>query len=163
MKFRIGLGYDVHPLRAGLPLILGGVRIPFTSGLEGHSDADVLIHAIMDALLGAAALGDIGRCFPADDPQYSGISSLLLLGKVAGFLSKAGYKVNNVDSVIVAQRPRLAPYLAEMGLNVARVLNTEVDHISVKATTTEQLGFSGRGEGIAAYAVSSLFSANTLP
>lgn len=150
---RIGFGYDVHRLIAGLPLILGGVNIPFEKGLAGHSDADVLVHAIMDALLGAAGAGDIGRHFPNTDPCYKGISSLLLLGRVGRILSKQGQAVGNIDSVIVAQAPLLAGYLSLMERQVATTLVINDSQVSVKATTTEGLGFAGSGEGIAAYAV----------
>ncbi|NLL51408.1 MAG: 2-C-methyl-D-erythritol 2,4-cyclodiphosphate synthase [Peptococcaceae bacterium] len=150
---RVGIGYDVHKLVEGRPLILGGVVIPFTKGLLGHSDADVLVHAVMDALLGACALGDIGSHFPDSAQQYKGISSLKLLGEVKNLIQDQGYKVGNLDSIIIAQRPRLNPYLDEMRLNMAKVLNTDLRNISVKATTTEQLGFEGREEGISAQAV----------
>ena len=150
---RVGIGYDVHKLVEGRPLILGGVVIPFTKGLLGHSDADVLVHAVMDALLGACALGDIGGHFPDSAQQYKGISSLKLLGEVKNLIQDQGYKVGNLDSIIIAQRPRLNPYLDEMRLNMAKVLNTDLRNISVKATTTEQLGFEGREEGISAQAV----------
>lgn len=156
MNFRIGMGYDVHALQEGLPLILGGVKIPFPRGLEGYSDADVLVHAIMDALLGAAALGDIGKLFPAGDPRYKGISSLLLLHEVAALLSKADFEVNNLDSVIVAENPKLSPYVEIMRSNIGEALGMEKDLVSVKATTTERLGFAGREEGIAAYAIAML-------
>jgi len=156
MKLRVGLGYDVHPLKTGLPLILGGVEIPFFKGLEGHSDADVLLHAIMDALLGAAALGDIGSYFPSDTPRYKGVSSLLLLKEVSLLLVEADYAVNNIDSVIVAQRPRLSPYIQSMRRNIAGALNIGEHLVSVKATTTEKLGFAGREEGMAAYAIAAL-------
>ncbi|MGI5875663.1 MAG: 2-C-methyl-D-erythritol 2,4-cyclodiphosphate synthase [Dethiobacteria bacterium] len=157
MKYRIGMGYDVHPLREGLPLVLGGVEIPFSSGLDGYSDADVLLHAVMDALLGAAALGDLGSHFPAGEPRYSGISSITLLGEVADLLSRSGYMINNIDSVIVAQSPRLSPFIPTMRRNIAEELKIELGAVSVKATTTEWLGFTGRGEGIAAYAVVLLY------
>ena len=150
---RVGIGYDVHKLVEGRPLILGGVVIPFTKGLLGHSDADVLVHAVMDALLGACALGDIGSHFPDSAQQYKGISSLKLLGEVKNLIQDQGYKVGNLDSIIIAQRPRLNPYLDEMRLNMAKVQNTDLRNISVKATTTEQLGFEGREEGISAQAV----------
>lgn len=153
MDLRVGIGYDVHPLKEGLPLILGGVSIPFSSGLVGHSDADVLLHAIMDALLGAAALGDIGTLFPPGNSRYKDISSLLLLKEVAAHLRHAGYEINNLDSVIVAERPRLAPYIGEMRQNIAEALGLGKNLTSVKATTTEALGFTGRGEGIASYAI----------
>jgi 2-C-methyl-D-erythritol 2,4-cyclodiphosphate synthase len=156
MNLRIGMGYDVHALRDDLPLILGGVKIPFPRGLEGYSDADVLVHAIMDALLGAAALGDIGKHFPAGDPRYKGISSLVLLHEVAALLAQADFEVNNLDSVIVAESPKLSPYLEIMCGRIGEALGIEKGLVSVKATTTEGLGFAGRGEGIAAYAVAML-------
>jgi 2-C-methyl-D-erythritol 2,4-cyclodiphosphate synthase len=156
MKMRAGIGYDVHPLGEGRSLILGGVQIPFPLGLEGHSDADVLLHAIMDALLGAAAQGDVGSHFPPDDPRYLGISSLLLLQEVAGLLEKIKFTIQNIDSIIVAQKPRLSPYIQAMRRNIAGALNLEENLISVKATTTEKLGFTGEGKGIAAYAIAML-------
>ena len=156
MTFRVGIGYDVHPLREGLPLVLGGVKIPFYKGLEGHSDADVLLHAIMDALLGAAALGDIGKQFPPGVPRYKGISSLLLLENISLLLKEAGYAVGNIDSVIVAQSPILSPFIPDMRKNIAGALNIEKNLISVKATTTEKLGFIGHEEGMAAYAIAML-------
>lgn len=150
---RIGIGYDVHKLVEGRPLILGGVEIPFSKGLLGHSDADVLVHAVMDALLGACALGDIGHHFPDSDQRYKGISSLKLLAHVQELIKAQGYKLGNLDSIIVAQRPKLKPYLEEMRLNIAQVLNADPNNISIKATTTEHLGFEGREEGISAQAV----------
>ena len=153
---RSGIGYDVHKLVDGRDLILGGVKIPFAQGLAGHSDADVLVHAIMDSLLGACGQGDIGRHFPDSDPLYKGISSLLLLERVAKVVRDAGFKVNNLDSIIVAQQPKLAPYIEEMCANLAEVLKIPVPDVNVKATTTEGLGFTGTGEGIAAYAIASL-------
>ena len=150
---RIGIGYDVHKLVEGRPLILGGVEIPFSKGLLGHSDADVLVHAVMDALLGACALGDIGHHFPDSDQRYKGISSLKLLAHVQELIKAQGYKLGNLDSIIVAQRPKLKPYLEEMRLNIAQVLNADTNNISIKATTTEHLGFEGREEGISAQAV----------
>ncbi len=153
MKIRAGIGYDVHRLEAGRPLIIGGVTIPWKRGLEGYSDADVLLHAVMDALLGAAGLGDIGRHFPPGDPRFKGISSLLLLEQVAALLQENGYSVANIDSTVIAQAPRLAPHLPAMRLNIARVLGLMEDDVSVKATTTEHLGFTGREEGIAACAI----------
>ena len=151
--FRVGLGYDVHKLTENRDLIIGGVKIPYEKGLLGHSDADVLIHAIMDALCGAAKLGDIGKLFPDTDPKYIGISSLLLLGRVKEELDKKGWKVVNIDSIIVAQRPKMRPYVDEMEKNIAEVLGIDVDMINVKATTEEELGFTGSGEGIASKAV----------
>jgi len=149
---RVGIGYDVHRLVPERPLILGGVTIPFDQGLLGHSDADVLLHAIMDALLGAAGQGDIGQHFPDTDGRYAGIASLLLLGRVAQLLEDAGWRVGNLDAVIVAQAPRLAPYIEAMNSNIARVLGLNAACVNIKATTTEGLGFTGTGEGIAAYA-----------
>lgn len=153
---RVGIGYDVHALVEGRPLILGGVVVPYDRGLLGHSDADVLIHAIMDALLGALALGDLGVHFPDTDEQYRGISSLKLLGLVVDLVHNSGYKVNNLDSIIVAQRPKLAPLIAEMRQNLAFTLGIAESCVSVKATTTERLGFEGREEGISAQAIVSL-------
>jgi 2-C-methyl-D-erythritol 2,4-cyclodiphosphate synthase len=153
---RVGIGYDVHPLAAGRKLILGGLDIPFSRGLAGHSDADVLTHAVMDALLGACALGDIGTHFPSSNPQYKGISSLLLLEKVRTLLRQKGWKVCNVDATVVAEKPRLAPFVDEMRRRLARALQVETDQVSVKATTSEKLGFAGRGEGISALAVAAV-------
>ena len=150
---RIGHGYDVHRLCEGRRLILGGVDIPYEKGLLGHSDADVLTHAVADALLGAAAMGDIGKLFPDNDPKYEGADSLKLLKLVAVKLTCAGYKIGNVDATIIAQSPKLSLYINQMRLNLARVLDIELDAISVKATTEEGLGFSGEGLGIAAHAV----------
>jgi 2-C-methyl-D-erythritol 2,4-cyclodiphosphate synthase len=155
---KIGIGYDVHAFAEGRPLILGGVKIPHSKGLKGHSDADVLVHAIMDALLGACALGDIGRHFPDTDPRYAGISSLELLALVSGLIRKHGYKLGNLDSIVVAQRPKLAPYIEQMRLNIAEVLQTDLAVVSIKATTSEHLGFTGREEGISAQAVVLLFA-----
>ena len=151
--FRVGLGYDVHQLTEGRDLIVGGVKIEHEKGLLGHSDADVLIHAIMDALCGAAALGDIGKLFPDTDPKYKGISSVLLLKHVKGELDKKGWKVVNIDSIIVAQRPKMRPHIDAMEKNIAEVLDIDIDCVNVKATTEEKLGFTGREEGIAAKAV----------
>ena len=153
---RIGTGYDVHQLAEGLPLWLGGVLVPHTHGLVGHSDADVLLHAICDALLGAAALGDIGKHFPDTDPQYKGISSLKLLAHVGDLLKEHCYQVGNIDSTVAAQRPKLAPYIPQMRQNIADTLGISVDQVSVKATTTEHLGFEGRMEGISAQAIALL-------
>lgn len=150
---RIGTGYDVHQLQEGLPLWIGGERIEHTHGLLGHSDADVLLHAICDALLGAAALGDIGKHFPDTDPQYRGISSLKLLSHVGTLLAQHGYRIINIDSTVVAQRPKLAPHIEQMRRNIAATLGLAVDQVSVKATTTEHLGFEGRQEGISSQAV----------
>ena len=149
---RIGTGYDVHRLAEGLPLWLGGVQVPHSHGLVGHSDTDVLLHAICDALLGAAALGDIGKHFPDTDPKYKGISSLKLLAHVGNLLKERGYTVGNIDSTVAAQRPKLAPYIEQMRQNIADTLGIDVDRVSVKATTTEHLGFEGREEGISAQA-----------
>lgn len=151
--FRIGHGYDVHRLVPGRPLILGGVEIPYEKGLDGHSDADVLIHAVMDAVLGALALGDIGRHFPDTDPQYEGISSLKLLEHVVALMTQKGYTLGNMDATILAQKPRLASYIPTMSARLAAAFRTEADRINVKATTEEHLGFTGRGEGISAHAV----------
>lgn len=153
---RIGTGYDVHRLEEGLPLWIGGVHIEHSHGLVGHSDADVLLHAICDALLGAAALGDIGKHFPDTDPQYKGISSLKLLSHVDRLLKEHGYCVGNIDSTIVAQRPKMAPHIAQMRQNIADTLGIDLEQVSVKATTTEHLGFEGRKEGISAQAVALL-------
>lgn len=150
---RIGIGYDVHRLAAGRRLVIGGVEIPFDKGLEGHSDADVLIHAICDALLGAAALGDIGRHFPDSRAEFAGIDSRLLLARVRELLAAAGFSVINLDSVIIAEKPKMAPYIDNMRSEIARVLDLKPDAVGIKATTTEGLGFTGRGEGIAAQAV----------
>ena len=150
---RIGTGYDVHRLAEGLPLWLGGVQVPHTHGLVGHSDADVLLHAICDALLGAAAMGDIGKHFPDTDPQYKGISSIKLLAHVGNLLKANGYTVGNIDSTVVAQRPKLAHYIPQMRKNIADTLGIGMEMVSVKATTTEHLGFEGREEGISAQAV----------
>ena len=150
---RIGHGYDVHRLVEGRRLILGGVEIPWEKGLLGHSDADVLLHALMDAMLGAAALGDIGHLFPDNDPKYSGADSMLLLRAVNDRLAEAGYAVINCDCTVLAQRPKLAPYISEMRWRIADTLGVDLDAISIKATTEEGLGFTGEGLGIAAHAV----------
>ena len=150
---RFGMGYDVHQLVEGRKLIIGGVDIPFEKGLLGHSDADVLLHAISDALLGAAALGDIGKHFPDTDERYKGADSLKLLEEVGRLLAEKGYTVGNVDATIVAQKPKMAPHIPVMRENIARVLHVDVDRINVKATTEEHLGFTGSGQGISAYAV----------
>lgn len=152
IAFRTGLGYDVHELVEGRKLILGGVEIPFEKGLLGHSDADCLVHAINDALLGALALGDIGQHFPDTDPQYEGISSLLLMRQVMDLVSKQGYRIGNIDSVIMAQRPKLAAYIPAMREAIAYTLGCDVTQVAVKATTTEHLGFVGREEGISCMA-----------
>jgi len=150
---RIGHGYDVHRLVPDRRLVLGGVEIPFERGLLGHSDADVLTHAVMDALLGAAALGDIGQHFPDHDPAYAGADSLVLLDQVTVLLAERGWRVGNVDATVIAQRPKLASYIPQMRANLARRMGAELEQINVKATTEEGLGFTGRGEGIAAHAV----------
>ena len=155
--FRVGNGYDVHRLVEDRSLIIGGVTIPYEKGLLGHSDADVLIHAVMDALLGAAALGDIGQHFPDRDPQYEGISSLLLLEKTACLLGEGGWAVGNIDATIIAQKPKMAPHIEKMKQNIASVLNIGPDRINIKATTEEGLGFTGRGEGIAAQAAALIY------
>ncbi|MFA7242526.1 MAG: 2-C-methyl-D-erythritol 2,4-cyclodiphosphate synthase [Sulfuricellaceae bacterium] len=149
---RIGQGFDVHQLVEGRKLIVGGVEIPYHRGLLGHSDADVLLHAICDALLGAAGLGDIGRHFPDSDPRYKGIDSRKLLREVAALLKSRGYALSNLDATIIAQAPRMAPHIPAMSVNIADDLEVGVDCVNVKATTTEKLGFTGRGEGIAAQA-----------
>ncbi len=153
MSMRVGLGYDVHKLAENRKLIIGGVDIPYEKGLLGHSDADVLIHAIMDALLGASKLGDIGVLFPDTDPKYKGISSITLLKYVKEEMDKKNIKIVNIDSIIVAQKPKMRPYIAEMEENIAKALNINVDDINVKATTEEELGFTGSGEGISSKAV----------
>lgn len=150
---RVGTGYDVHRLVEGRDLILGGVKIPFEKGLDGHSDADVIVHAIMDALLGAAALGDIGQHFPDTDPAYKGADSIALLRKVGALLEENNYMIENIDSTIIAQRPKLMSYLPRMRENVAAALGIEVSQVSIKATTEERLGFTGSGEGISAQAI----------
>ena len=150
---RIGQGYDVHKLVEGRKLILGGVEIPYEKGLLGHSDADVLVHAVMDALLGAAALGDIGQHFPDTDPRYEGISSIELLKKVGELLEEKGYVVENIDATIIAQRPKLLNYRPKMAENIAQALHLDVSRVSVKATTEEGLGFTGSEEGISAQAI----------
>jgi 2-C-methyl-D-erythritol 2,4-cyclodiphosphate synthase len=150
---RIGFGYDVHPFVSGRPLILGGIQIPYLFGLKGHSDADVLIHALCDALLGAIAEGDIGRHFPDTDPQYRDIQSTLLLKKVLAKVREKGFHPMNIDATIVAQKPKLSEYIPRMVKEIANVLEIEIERVNVKATTTEGLGFTGREEGIAAYAV----------
>ena len=150
---RIGHGYDVHRLTEGRKLILGGVEIPFARGLDGHSDADVLTHAVMDALLGAAAMGDIGKLFPDTDDRYLGADSIALLREVDRRLTEAGYRLGNLDVTVIAQRPKLAPYINQMRQTLAAALRTELQSVSVKATTEEHLGFTGSGEGIAAHAV----------
>ncbi|MGN0420577.1 MAG: 2-C-methyl-D-erythritol 2,4-cyclodiphosphate synthase [Acetatifactor sp.] len=160
---RVGMGYDVHRLVEGRDLIMGGVNIPYEKGLLGHSDADVLLHAIMDALLGAAALGDIGKHFPDSDPAYKGISSILLLEKVGELLTGEGYFVGNIDATIIAQAPKMRPYIDQMRENIAKALDVDVSCINVKATTEEGLGFTGTGEGISAQAICMLTSPADLP
>lgn len=155
---RVGTGYDVHRLTEGRDLIIGGVKIPYEKGLLGHSDADVLLHAIMDAMLGAAALGDIGKHFPDSDPAYKGISSVLLLKKVGELLGEKGFLVENIDSTIIAQAPKMKPYIEDMRKNIAEALEMDLSCVNVKATTEEGLGFTGSGEGIAAQAVCLLTS-----
>lgn len=150
---RIGIGYDVHQLVEGYPCILGGVEIPHDKGLKGYSDADVLLHAICDALLGAAGEGDLGRHFPEGDPKWKGVSSLRLLEEVASILLQKGYQVINIDSVIIAEKPRVAPFAEPMKVNISRRLSIDPTAVSIKATTNEKIGFIGRGEGIAAQAV----------
>ena len=154
--FRIGFGYDAHRLVEGRPLILGGISIPFSKGLLGHSDADVLTHAVVDAILGALAIGDIGRHFPDTDPAFKDMQSLRMLEQVLGWVQEAGYQVNNADSTIVAQKPKLAPYIPDIQARLSEILQVPVHHISVKAKTSEGMGFCGREEGMEAYAVVSL-------
>ena len=157
---RIGHGYDAHRLEEGRTLYLGGVEIPHEKGLLGHSDADVLLHAVMDALLGAAALGDIGKHFPPSDMQFKDIRSTLLLEKVTTLIHKEGYRIGNLDATVTAQKPRLAPFIEEMRKTVASLLQTDVKNISIKATTTEKMGFTGREEGIEATCVCLLYKQN---
>ncbi len=151
--YRTGMGYDVHPFAEGRPLILGGISIPYHQGLAGHSDADCLVHAICDALLGAISEGDLGRHFPDSDPRYQDVESLLLLKKVVEMVKRKGFRIANIDATIVAQAPKLAPYRAQMEEKIAQTAGVEQGQVNVKATTTEGMGFAGRGEGIAAYAV----------
>ncbi|MEE0931467.1 2-C-methyl-D-erythritol 2,4-cyclodiphosphate synthase [Clostridium sp. D43t1_170807_H7] len=155
---RIGMGYDVHKLVEERDLILGGVKIPYELGLLGHSDADVLLHAIMDSLLGAAALGDIGKHFPDTDPKYKGISSIELLKHVGNLLTEHNYKIGNIDATIIAQRPKMAPHISKMRENIASALNISVNQINVKATTEEGLGFTGEGLGISSQSICLLFN-----
>ena len=150
---RIGTGYDVHRLKEGRKLIIGGVEIPYEKGLDGHSDADVLLHAICDSLLGAAALGDIGKFFPDTDDRYKGIDSLILLSETVKYVNNNGYMIGNIDSTVIAQAPKLAPYIEKMRQNIASAAGIDVSKVSVKATTEEHLGFTGRKEGIAAQAI----------
>lgn len=160
---RVGLGYDVHKLVEGRDLILGGVNIPYEKGLLGHSDADVLVHAIMDALLGAAALGDIGKHFPDTDDRYKGISSLKLLGHVGQLLDEHLYVIENIDATIIAQRPKMLPHIQTMRENIANVLQINVDQVNIKATTEEGLGFTGSGEGISSQAICALEKITNMP
>ena len=154
---RIGIGYDVHKLVENRKLIIGGVTIPHEKGLDGHSDADVLVHAIMDSLLGALAMGDIGKFFPDTDMKYKGVDSMLLLKEVASFIDEKGYRIGNIDSVIIAQQPKMAPFIDSMRVRIAQVLEIDVEQVGVKATTTEHLGFEGRKEGISSSSVAILF------
>ena len=158
MQFRTGTGYDVHRLALNRQLILGGVNIPHTTGLQGHSDADVLTHAIMDALLGAAGMGDIGQHFPDSDPAYKGASSLCLLAEVGKLLAQAGWQIENIDTTIIAQAPKLAPYRDEMKQNIAQALGIRPDVVNIKATTEEGLGFTGTEQGIATQAACLIMS-----
>lgn len=155
---RIGMGYDVHRLAENRALIIGGVEIPYEKGLLGHSDADILLHAVMDALLGAAAMGDIGKHFPDTDPEYKGISSLILLEKVGELLRENGFIIENIDATIIAQAPKMRPYIDSMRENIARVLEVDISCVNVKATTEEGLGFTGSGEGISSQAICMLTS-----
>jgi len=157
---RVGIGYDVHQLVIGRPLILGGVKVPYHLGLQGHSDADVLVHAVMDALLGAAGLGDIGMHFPDTDEKYRGVSSLVLLNRVINLLNNQFWSIGNVDAVIIAQAPKLSPYIEQMRVNMAREMGVAKELVSIKATTTERLGFAGRGEGIGSQAVACIHNRN---
>lgn len=156
ITMRVGMGYDVHKLVEGRRLVLGGVEIPYEKGLLGHSDADVLVHAVMDALLGAAALGDIGKHFPDTDPQYKGISSIRLLEHVAKLIEEKGYIVENIDATIIAQKPKMRPYIEEMEKNIATALHIDVSQVNVKATTEEGLGFTGTEQGISSQAICAL-------
>lgn len=150
---RIGHGYDVHRLVEGRKCIIGGVDIPYSKGLLGHSDADVLVHAVMDAIIGALCLGDIGKLFPDNDPEYEGADSILLCSRVAAIMRDKGYKIGNVDATVIAQAPKMSPYIVKMRENIAIALGTDVENVSVKATTEEKLGFTGEGLGISAHAV----------
>lgn len=158
MEYRNGIGYDVHVLAEGRKLILGGVEIPHDKGLLGHSDADVLVHAVMDALLGAAALGDIGKHFPDTDEEFSGADSIMLLRRIGALLKANGYNIVNIDATVIAQAPKIAPYIDRMRERISDALNININRVSVKATTTEHLGFEGREEGISAQAVCSIAS-----
>lgn len=162
-NLRIGHGYDVHRLAPGRKLIVGGVEIPWEQGLLGHSDADVLVHAVMDALAGAARLGDIGKLFPDTDPAYKDVSSLKLLGEVGRLLREQGFAVGNIDAVLLAQAPKIAPYKAQMAENIAAALGIEAERVNVKATTEEGLGFTGDGSGMAAHAVALVEKGEPLP
>lgn len=159
---RVGMGYDVHRLVSGRDMIIGGVKIDYEQGLLGHSDADVLLHAISDALLGAAALGDIGKHFPDTDDKYKGISSLILLKEVGNMLEEQGYLINNIDATIIAQAPKMRPYIDEMRANIAKTLEIDISQVNVKATTEEGLGFTGAKEGIASSAICLISEANEL-
>jgi len=159
-RFRTGFGYDVHQLVPGRPLIIGGIQIPHSKGASGHSDADVLIHAISDALLGAAALGDIGQHFPDTDPEIKGINSTKILSHVNTLISEKAYQISNIDSTIVLQEPKLHDYIPEMRKQIAEVLKLDIDQVSIKATTTEHLGFVGKGDGVAAYVVLMVYREN---
>ena len=154
--FKVGNGYDVHQLVSGRKLIIGGVEIPHYKGLDGHSDADVLLHAVCDALLGACGVGDLGQHFPDTDPQWKGVSSILLLEKVGDICHKKGFKVSNIDSIVVAQKPKLAPYIQLMKHNIKKALGLDAEQLNIKATTTENMGFEGTEEGISAYAIALL-------
>lgn len=156
---RIGHGYDVHRLVEGRKCIIGGVDIPHSKGLLGHSDADVLVHAIMDAIIGALCLGDIGKLFPDNDPAYKGADSLILCSRVAEIMKQKGYRIGNIDATVIAQTPKMATHIQKMRENVAKVLETDVENVSIKATTEEKLGFTGDGSGIAAHAVCLLVKA----
>ena len=158
--FRTGIGFDAHALSEGLPLVIGGVRIPHSSGLQGHSDADVLVHAVMDAILGALALGDIGQHFPDTEDEFEGADSLELLSRVQKMIEDKGYCCENLDSIIIAEKPKLKSYIGEMRENLASVLKINIDQLSIKATTTEHMGFTGREEGIVAQAIVLLKSNN---
>ena len=158
--FRTGIGFDAHALSEGLPLVIGGVRIPHSRGLQGHSDADVLVHAVMDAILGALALGDIGEHFPDTEDEFEGADSLELLSRVQKMIEDKGYCCENLDSIIIAEKPKLKSYIGEMRENLASVLKIDIDQLSIKATTTEHMGFTGREEGIAAQAIVLLKSKN---
>lgn len=160
MNFRIGLGYDVHPFEVGRKLILGGVEIPFSKGLKGHSDADVLLHSITDALLGAAALGDIGTHFPDTDPQFKNADSAMLLKEAYKLVKDAGYELSNLDATIVAEAPKIMPHVKKIRERISSILSCGVDQVSVKATTNEKMGFIGRSEGIAVHAVALIFKSD---